>query len=122
MDDSHASLKQAFYPHMADPTIKAKFTPRLPSFIPHMPSEKQWAFLLFDGLESFFGGAGGPGKTEALLMAAAQYVDCPGYKAILIRRQWADFEQPEGLIPRMKEWWEGKGPVWNEAKKRWKFP
>jgi len=34
-------------------------------------------------LEVLFGGSAGGGKSDALLMAALQYVDVPGYAAIL---------------------------------------
>ena len=47
-------------------------------YIPHEPTARQQAFLLLDGLEAMFGGSAGGGKTDALLMAALQYVDVPG--------------------------------------------
>ncbi len=48
------------------------FEPRLNTFIPHVPTPHQAAFLLLDCLEAFYGGAGGGGKSDALLMSALQ--------------------------------------------------
>ena len=53
------------------------------AFIPHRPTPRQAAFLMFDCLEAFYGGAGGGGKSDALLMAALQYADVPGYNALI---------------------------------------
>jgi len=55
-------------------------------YCPHTPTPKQLAFLLCPRSEAFFGGAAGPGKTDALLMAALQLVEQPRYSALLLRR------------------------------------
>ena len=98
--------------------------PRLNKFIPYSPWPKQWVALCWKNpakvTELFYGGAAGPGKSQVLLMAAAQYVDMPQYRAILIRRTWVDLNQPGGLIPRSKEWWDNRW--WNESKRCWTFP
>lgn len=91
-------------------------------WIPHKPFPKQQEFLLhIDTLEVFFGGAAGGGKSIAALMAAAQYVDVPGYSALLLRQSFRDLNQPEALIPVSKKWWGGKAE-WSELHKRWTFP
>lgn len=54
-------------------------------------------------------------------MAAAQFVDVPGYSALLVRRTFPDLNKPGGLIPRSKEWWSGKAS-WNAQQKEWTFP
>jgi predicted phage terminase large subunit-like protein len=72
--------------------------------------------------EAFYGGAAGGGKSEALLMAAAQYVHVPGYSALILRKTLPDLNQANALIPRSHEWWSGSGATWHEAKKRWTFP
>ena len=89
---------------------------RLPACIPHKPSTKQIAFLLFNGLEAFYGGAAGGGKTDALLMAALQYVDYPEYAALLLRRSYTDLALPGALMDRAHEWL-GKGG--KTAKAHW---
>jgi predicted phage terminase large subunit-like protein len=72
--------------------------------------------------EAFYGGATGGGKSEALLMAAAQYVEVPEYSALLLRRTFADLAQPGALMDRSHEWWDGTSAKWNEETKSWRFP
>jgi len=72
--------------------------------------------------EAFFGGAAGGGKSQTLLMAAAQYVEVPGYSALILRKTLPDLNQAGALIPRSHEWWLGTDAVWHENKKRWLFP
>ena len=45
------------------------------------PTPRQEAFLRLHDTRRFFGGAAGGGKSIALLMAALQYADVPGYHA-----------------------------------------
>ena len=90
-------------------------------WIPHRPTERQAAFLLSPAKEALYGGATGGGKSDALLMGAAQDLDRPGYAALLLRRTFRDLNQPDALIPRSKEWWTGKAD-WNQQDKRWTFP
>ena len=54
--------------------------------------------------EALFGGAAGGGKSDALLMAAVQYVDVPGYAAVLFRRTFADLALPGAAMSRAQEW------------------
>lgn len=96
-------------------------------FIPHYPSGKQTAFLMLPQLEAFFGGAAGGGKSDALLMAALQYVDVPGYHAIIFRKTLADLEKADALIARSHEWasigeWKEQGAKWNGSTHIWTFP
>lgn len=58
-------------------------------------------------------------------MAALQYMDVPGYAAILFRRTFADLNQPDALIPRSFEWlarWQSEGVSWNGQEHQWTFP
>lgn len=91
-------------------------------WIPHVPHVKQQAGLLLDGrLEGLFGGAAGGGKSDWLLMAALQYVDVPGYAALLLRKTYADLNKPGALIPRAKQWLAGKA-TYNESRHEFSFP
>ena len=60
----------------------------------HDPSDKQlealWAYEVCPDL--FYGGAAGPGKTSYLLMAAVQYVAYPHYRALILRKTFADLK------------------------------
>ncbi len=91
-------------------------------FIPHTPYPKQAEFLALSCLEALYGGAAGGGKSDALLMAALEYVHVPGYAALLLRRTFADLILPDALIPRSMEWLTGTGAKWNESKHEWTFP
>lgn len=96
--------------------------PKLNKYIPHQPTPKQAAFLLLDHREALYGGAAGGGKSDALLMAALQYVDAPGYAALLLRRTFADLALPEALMDRSHQWLQGSDARWNDRDKTWSFP
>ena len=67
--------------------LQKLLTPRLTKYIPFEPTPKQRAFLLMNQTkEILYGGAAGGGKSVAQLMAALQFVDIPGYSAILFRK------------------------------------
>lgn len=88
--------------------------PKAPMFCPEEPSLTQKVFLRTLTLEALFGGAAGGGKSSALLMAAMQYVDVPGYSAILFRRTYADLALPGALMDRFKSWIAGQDDIhWN---------
>ena len=91
-------------------------------YIPHNPTPKQLAFLLLDTSEAFYGGAAGGGKSDALLMGALQYIDVPGYSAILFRRTYSDLALPEALMWRAAEWLSGTDARWKDKDKSWVFP
>jgi hypothetical protein len=72
--------------------------------------------------KSLYGGAAGGGKTAALLMAALQYVDKPGYAALILRRTYPQLTQPGNLIPALEGVARNDGREWNEQLKQWRFP
>lgn len=100
--------------------------PRLNKYIPHRPTVKQTAGLLLPHKEILWGGAAGGGKSDWLLMSALQYVDLPGYAAILIRRTFSDLMLPGALIDRAQEWlapFVERGEVkWHDRTKTFTFP
>jgi predicted phage terminase large subunit-like protein len=93
-----------------------------PSYCPHRAWPKQQQFLDLDCLEAFYGGAAAGGKSEALLMAALQYVRVPGYAALILRRDTQRLRLAGGLIPRSHQWLAGSGARWREADHCWTFP
>lgn len=98
------------------------FIPRWNKYMPHVPTDKQWAFLVLDCLEALFGGAVGGGKSDCLLDAALQYVDVPGYAALLLRRTYADLSKPGSLIPRSHDWLASTDAQWRGDLRQWTFP
>ena len=112
-------------PISAERKALALLTPRPPLFCPHEPGVRQQVFLYLDELEALYGGAAGGGKSDALLMGALQYVDVPGYAALLLRKTFAELAQPGALLDRADQWLrtnETNGPHWNGNDKQWTFP
>lgn len=88
--------------------------PKISEFSAEKPSITQKVFLRSNSLEALFGGAAGGGKSSALLMSALQYVDVPGYSAILFRRTFADLSLPGALMDRFRSWMANYDDVhWN---------
>jgi len=55
-------------------------------------------------------------------MTGLQYVDVPGYAAIIFRRTFTDLELPGGLIERSQEWLGGTTARWIDRMHTWAFP
>lgn len=121
---SSARLRSS--PATLESSTLAKLQPILPTkYIPHKPTPKQALFLVLDRFgisEALFGGAAGPGKSDALLMAALQYVEVPGYASLILRRSYRQLEEPSALISRSHEWLGGTGARWRDRPKTWEFP
>lgn len=103
-------------------------------FIPHWPTPKQWAFLGLgigeqedvlepEVFEALYGGAAGGGKSDALLMAVAQYAwKFAEFSAACFRRTAQDLLNPGALLDRAMEWWLSAGVSWNGTKSIFTFP
>lgn len=97
--------------------------PKMPGYCPETPSLTQKVFLRTYALEALFGGAAGGGKSSALLMSALQYVDVPGYSAILFRRTYADLALPGAIMDRFTSWIANSDDVrWNSNNYTAMFP
>lgn len=97
--------------------------PRLcEQYVKHIPHPTQQLFLLQYGEEVMYGGAAGGGKSDALLMAALQYVDVPGYSALLLRRTWPDLSLPGAIMDRAREWLADTDAVPRDGGRTWVFP
>ncbi|HUT88699.1 MAG TPA: hypothetical protein VMY37_04335 [Thermoguttaceae bacterium] len=105
------------------PNVASYVRPRWTAYIPHDPTPKQMAFLSLDGYrEAFYGGAAGGGKSDALLMAALQYVDVPEYSALILRKSYADLTKAGALIDRAHSWLDGTDARWSQQEHTWHFP
>lgn len=91
-------------------------------YIPHEPTIPQARFLLSLDRELCYGGQAGGGKSDALLMAALQFVEVPGYNAIIFRKTFQDLALPDAIMSRSLMWLKGTDAKWNGDNHRWVFP
>jgi phage terminase large subunit-like protein len=89
---------------------------------PLTPTPRQEAFLRLPNREVLFGGAAGGGKSIALLMAAAQYTDVPGYDALIVRATLSELELSGGLIELSHDWFANTKASWSGEQRAWRFP
>lgn len=92
------------------------------SYIPHEPTARQHAFLWLDCIEAMYGGAAGGGKSDAMLMAALQYIDVPGYAALLLRKTYNELMLEGALLDRAQKWLAHTNCSWNGETRRFTFP
>lgn len=97
----------------------------------HFPLPMQFLFLRGhldfppdDGgvWQGLYGGAAGGGKSDALLMAAAQFVDRPEYAGLIFRRTFTDLALPGAIMDRAQAWWRfAPGVHWDGQNKTFRF-
>lgn len=61
-------------------------------------------------------------NSDCLLMAALQFVNIPGYSALLLRRTYSDLALPGALMDRAFQWLDSTDAKWSETNKVWTFP
>lgn len=102
------------------------------SYSPHDPYTRQVLFLEHKDetnaknnnvpLEMFYGGAAGGGKSDAILMAALEYVHVKGYAALILRKTFADLSKPGAIMDRAHTWLKQTDAKWQEKTKTYTFP
>lgn len=95
-------------------------------FIPHDPFDQQIDFLTYPSEELLYGGMAGGGKSDAILMAALQYIEEPDYSALILRRTYQDLSQPNAIMDRAKKWLDpfvkNRSVKWDGNTKTFTFP
>lgn len=92
------------------------------AYCPIEPTPKQWLFILDTRKEIFFGGQAGGGKTISQLASALLYVDKPSYRALILRRTYADLALPGAPMDLADQWLHGTDAKRKDAGREWWFP
>jgi hypothetical protein len=93
-----------------------------PRWIPHQAFLRQRIALEAVADELLYGGQASGGKSDYLLMAALEYVDVPGYAALILRRSFTDLSLPGAIMERAQGWLKGTPARWSGETKTWTFP
>lgn len=78
--------------------------PFIPEFVKEGLFRKQVEFLCFEGSEALYGGSAGGGKSVAILAAALQFAEQPGYAALILRRTFKQLSKADSILWKAKEW------------------
>lgn len=104
------------------PTMRAPGVARLTPYVPVSPWPVQRVFLMLRCLEAFFGGAAGGSKSWAALMGALQFVDVPGYAALILRKSYTDLSLPGALLDVARSWLGSTDARYSSQEHAWHFP
>jgi len=79
----------------------------------------QTTFCTASETEVFYGGQAGGGKSFAMVLIAARYINEPGYKAVIFRRTYPDLED---LIHTARQIYPAMGGKLNESRHNFVWP
>jgi predicted phage terminase large subunit-like protein len=96
--------------------------PWMPERVKEGITLRQAEFLSYEGREALFGGAAGGGKSVAILLAALQYAEEPGYTALILRRTHKQLAKADSILSKAKEWLLPLGVRWNGDEHKFTFP
>ncbi len=85
-----------------------------------VPLPMQRDFLACGAYEVFAGGAAGPGKSEALVVAPLRWVHLGGFRAVLFRNTFPELERT--LIAKSRRIYPQRGGRYRELTHTWTFP
>lgn len=75
-----------------------------------------------DIAEVMYGGSARGGKSFALLASALQYVHEPEYRALILRKTFADLSLPGSLMDVAQQWLAPTNAKWSGQNHTWTFP
>lgn len=78
-------------------------------YCPQFPTPTQLDAIDYRGRELLIGGEAGSAKSSALGMIPLQYLDIPGFKALILRVNKRDFFKESGLATRVEGWLAARG-------------
>lgn len=116
--DNHAQVGPPCLNPEADSPLRLRCTPS-------PPTPKQAYFLSTTCRELLMYGGAAAGKSWALLAAALQFIDVPGYNALIVRQTLIDLKMPGGMIDMAHQWLDrfsgDTGATYNANDMRWTF-
>lgn len=104
-DSAFTPSEKVEYARLADRFLEIPYCPWTPN-----PGPQEQSLLDF-GRESLYGGAVGGSKSVGIMMQASQFLNVPGYDALLLRNTFMDLGRPGALMDLAEQWWGGQQGV-----------